>query len=79
MAFRGVCGYQTQTCLQVVCILVQIACILVHSCTQTAAVVVCMHVDDMCVLTCTVHVCSWQGHCVVCKMHFLLMTARLSF
>lgn len=56
MACRGACGYQTQTCLQVVCILVQIACVVMHSCTQTAAVVVCMHVDNIRVLTCMVRV-----------------------
>ena len=51
-----------------------------HPRTQTAAVVVCRHVDGMCVLTCMVHVCSWQGHRMVGEMHlFLLMTARSSF
>lgn len=78
MACRGACGYRTQTCLEVACILVQIACVVVHSCTQTAAVVVCMHVDDMCVLTCMVRVVG-GGNRMVGKMHFLLMTARLSF
>lgn len=79
MACRGVCMYRTQTCLQVVCILIQIACIPVRTHTQTPAVVVCMHADDMRVLTCVMRLCSWQGHCMVGETHFLLMTARSSF